>query len=103
MEKYSEKKKKRQDSLSVRICVGCKKEPVMGKRLQLSRASGFRIFLCVPAQLPPTWASDVKCSDAAMKHATLRRDREEMIFAFCEEKSREKMPEESKEDEDPLL
>lgn len=26
-----------------------------------------------------------------------------MIFAFCEEKSREKMPEESKEDEDPLL
>lgn len=81
-----------------------------GVRRNLSWAKGFNFlelqdsgFFCVPAQLPPTWASDVKCSGAAMKHATLRRDREEMIFAFCEEKSREKMPEESKEDEDPLL
>lgn len=40
----------------------------------------------VPAQLPPARASDVKRSEVAVKRAAVRRDGEEMISAFCEEK-----------------
>lgn len=65
---------------------GVRRNLSWGRRLQVSRAPGFRMLPYVPAQLPPARASDVKCSEVAVERAAVRRDGEEMISAFCEEK-----------------